>query len=101
MFSNIRIDIVATADVGIGPTNRWYKQAVAEAISHELAPDLKVLVITPIYFIATKLEAFRGRGHGDYQASHDLEDILLVLAGLPDLRAQLQRECTPVAATPR
>ncbi len=101
VFANIRVDIVATADTGIGPTNRWYKQAVAEATSHELAPDLKVLAITPTYFVATKLEAFRGRGRGDYQASHDLEDTLLVLAGLPHLREQLRTESTPVASTVR
>ena len=100
-FANIRVDIVATADTGIGPTNRWYKQAALEATLHEVAPDLKVLAITPIYFVATKLEAFRGRGGGDYQASHDLEDTLLVLAGLPLLREQLGTETMAVAAAVR
>lgn len=101
VFANIRVDIVATADTGIGPTNRWYKQAALEATSHEIAPGLKVLAITPIYFIATKLEAFRGRGRGDYQASHDLEDTLLVLAGIPHLREQLRTESTQVASAVR
>ena len=53
--------------------------------------------ITPLYFVATKLEAFRGRGAGDYQASHDLEDILTVLSGLPTLREQIASEGTTVA----
>ena len=53
--------------------------------------------ITPLYFVATKLEAFRGRGAGDYQASHDLEDILTVLSGLPRLREQIAAEGTTVA----
>lgn len=35
--------------------------------------------MTPPYFIATKFEAFAGRGKRDYAASHDLEDIIFVL----------------------
>jgi len=35
-------------------------------------------VISPDYFIATKFEAFAGRGNGDY-FSHDLEDIVFVM----------------------
>jgi hypothetical protein len=45
--------------------------------------ELKV-VATP-YFIATKLEAFRGRGKGDFYASSDLEDIITVLDGHPTI----------------
>ena len=37
-----------------------------------------IRVVSPAYFLATKLEAFAGRGKGDY-FSHDLEDIVFVL----------------------
>ena len=83
----VRVDIVATANTGIGPTNRWYRDGVAAAASYAVAPGLSVLALTPLYFVATKLEAFADRGRGDYQASHDLEDVLTVLAGLDELRA--------------
>jgi hypothetical protein len=36
-------------------------------------------VVTAPFFVATKLEAFRGRGRGDYTNSHDLEDLLTVI----------------------
>lgn len=36
-------------------------------------------------FLATKLEAFHGRGGGDFLASHDLEDIAVVVDGRPEL----------------
>ena len=39
--------------------------------------------MTTPYFIGTKLEAFRGRGKGDFYASSDLEDIITVLDGRP------------------
>jgi len=89
---DVRVDIMATADTGIGPTNRWYREAVAAAASYRVAADLEVRAITPLYFVATKLEAFAGRGRGDYQASHDLEDVLSVLAGLDSLRAEVQTD---------
>jgi len=90
--ADVRVDIVATADTGIGATNRWYREAVAAAESYSLTPDLDVRAITPLYFCATKLEAFAGRGRGDYQASHDLEDVLSVLAGLDSLRSQVETD---------
>src|ERR1700738_911476 len=37
--------------------------------------------VTTPHFIGTKLEAFRGRGKGDFYASSDLEDIISVLDG--------------------
>ena len=101
VYAGIRVDVVATADTGIGPTNRWYRDAVAEAAAHRLADGLEVRAITPVFFVATKLEAFRGRGGGDYLASHDLEDILTVLAGLPALRDEIARADTPVRSAVR
>jgi hypothetical protein len=47
----------------------------------DLEPGLRIRVVTAPYFIATKLEAFRGRGHGDYASSDDLEDLLTVIDG--------------------
>jgi hypothetical protein len=46
--------------------------------------------VTAPYFCAAKLEAFRGRGKGDYLAKHDLEDLLTVVDGRPELLDELQ-----------
>jgi hypothetical protein len=97
----VRVDIVATADTGIGPTNRWYRDAVASADTYLVEPGLEVLAIAPIYFIATKLEAFRGRGRGDYQASHDLDDVFATLSGLEPLRTGIETAETEVARAVR
>ena len=40
-----------------------------------------IKLITAPAFIATKLEAFKGRGAQDYLASHDLEDIITIIDG--------------------
>jgi hypothetical protein len=48
-----------------------------------------IRIVTAPVFLATKLEAFRGRGQGDFLFSHDLEDLMAVLDG----RASLLEEC--------
>ena len=44
------------------------------------------------YFLATKIEAFRGRGKGDFFVSHDSEDMIFVIDGrstiVDEVRAQ-------------
>ena len=74
-----------TIDTPIGPSNRWYGAALANAGDYSIEGQ-PVRAITPVYFVATKIEAFRGRGNGDFQASHDMEDLLAVLGGIDALR---------------
>lgn len=52
--------------------------------------ELEIRLVTAPYFIATKLEAFRGRGKGDYRMSHDLEDIVTVMDGRVELAEEAQ-----------
>lgn len=40
--------------------------------------DVIIRIVSPAYFIATELEAFAGRGKGDF-FSHDLEDNVFVM----------------------
>jgi hypothetical protein len=47
--------------------------------------DLVIRLLTPPYFIATKCEAYKGRGNDDPLASHDMEDILNIVDGRPEL----------------
>ena len=97
VVSGVRVDVMGAADTALGPTNRWYAEAIAAAEPHSVAPDVEVLAISPIYFAATKLEAFHSRGGGDYVESHDLEDVLTVFAGLPSLRAEVEAGGSGVA----
>ena len=50
---------------------------------------VSIKVVSAIAFIATKLDAFDDRGDGDYQASHDLEDIISVVDGRERLISEL------------
>ena len=83
-FEDSTIDVLPVDEQVLGFANRWYQPAVDSAARLDLA-GLTVRHITPVYFIATKLEAFHGRGDGDYIASHDLEDVVTVVDGREEL----------------
>ena len=63
----------------------------APKIRHQLADELVVRVVTDPYFIAAKLEAFKGRGNGEF-FSHDLEDLINVVDGRETLATEVQTE---------
>lgn len=46
-------------------------------------------MITGPYFLACKLAAFKSRGEGDYLMSHDMEDIVAVLDGRPEVVGEI------------
>jgi hypothetical protein len=68
----------------LGFNNRWYPDAIETATTIDVAGH-RVRIVTPALFIATKLEAFRGRGSGEVFASHDLEDIIAVVDGRSEI----------------
>jgi len=42
-------------------------------------------MVTAPFFMATKIEAFYGRGRDDFLGSHDMEDIITVIDGRPEV----------------
>ena len=86
------LDIMPLDEKILGFSNPWYRPALESAVALQLSPDLKIRVVTAPYFLATKLEAFKGRGQGDFLNSRDLEDITFVLDGRPSLVAEVRSE---------
>ena len=78
------LDFMPTDSSILGFSNRWYGVALATA-QRIVAGNHEIRVITAPCFVATKLEALRGRGKQDFPASHDLEDIVTVIDGRPEL----------------
>ena len=79
------LDVMPTVATILGFANRWASQAIVAALPYELRPGLAVRLVTPTYLLATKLEAFKARGRQDMLMSHDLEDIVLLIDGRPEL----------------
>lgn len=79
------LDVMPVEEDVLGFTNPWYAPAFQAAQLVPLDAEIIVRAVTAPYFIATKLEAFRTRGAGQYLSSHDLEDIIVVVDGRPEL----------------
>jgi len=91
LVNAIKVDIMPTQEEILGFTNRWYVPAIRNAFQMEIAAGLLIRLVTAPYFLATKIEAFEGRGHGDYMASHDLEDFIAVLDGRPGIDSEIKQ----------
>lgn len=85
---NLKLDVMPTSEKILGFSNRWYVDAAKNSVEYRLHDALFINVISPVYFLATKLEAFIGRGNGDY-FSHDMEDIVFVMENRKDLVREL------------
>lgn len=69
----------------LGFSNRWYKYALGSAAEVGLPDGTAVRIVSAPAFVATKLDAFCDRGGGDFLMSHDIEDIIAVVDGRPEL----------------
>lgn len=83
------VDFMPDDEAILNFSNRWYRDALHSAADHALPSGTLIRVVTPSYFLATKLEAYRGRGRNDPLASRDIEDILAVVDGRDSLHAEL------------
>lgn len=70
-----------TLEAILGFSNRWYPLAVTSADTMVLPSGLAIHLVQAPVFVATKLEAFHGRGQNDYLFSHDLGDLISVIDG--------------------
>jgi predicted nucleotidyltransferase len=84
-LGELQVDFMPDDEKILGFSNRWYAAGLAAAQPYELDEDLTIRLLTPPFFVATKLEAYLGRGNDDPQGSHDMEDILTLFDGREEL----------------
>jgi predicted nucleotidyltransferase len=89
LIDDLMVDIMPSEKNVLGFANRWYPLAVQHPIWMQLSTNDIIRVISAPFFIGTKLEAFAGRGQGDYLFSHDMGDIISIVDG----RESLVSEC--------
>ncbi|MEY4589955.1 MAG: hypothetical protein RL497_2031 [Pseudomonadota bacterium] len=108
--SELIVDAMPTDEKILGFSNRWYKETINTAWQLELASELFIQVVHPVYFLGTKFEAWLGRGKNDIYA-HDLEDIFYVLEhrtgietivfdAAPEIQHYLADQCRSLLAHP-
>lgn len=93
------LDVMPTDERILGFGNPWYAAAIVAAETIKLATGESLYLVTSPYFLLTKLDAFGNRGHGDYQMSHDMEDIISVLDGRPELLTEVENTDPKLRAT--
>lgn len=88
-MQGIKLDVMPIDEKILGFSNKWYPMAIATATKIKLENRFTIRAVTAPLFVATKIEAFYGRGEGDYLGSADLEDIVSVLDGRPELLKEI------------
>lgn len=90
-LGELRVDFMPDDERILGFTNRWYQQAMETATEYDLGRDMSINLVSPVYFVVTKLEAYNGRGGGDALASRDIEDLLNLLDGRNEIVDEVRR----------
>jgi hypothetical protein len=86
--AELLLDAMPANPAILGFANLWQAAALEHAVERELPSGAVIRAATAPYLLATKLEAFAGRGRDDVVASHDFEDIITLIDG----RAELPEE---------
>ena len=89
-YGDLIVDVMPCDESVLGFTNRWYPEAITHRVSYGLPDGQEIWIFSPIYFLASKVEAFGGRG-GDWRYSKDMEDIVLLLDGCEALLSDFRQ----------
>ena len=85
IVEGVVVDVMPTDAEILGFSNQWYQPALHLATVLNISDDIAIRLVTAPYFLATKIDAFHSRGADDFIASHDMEDIITLLDGRPEI----------------
>ncbi|MDI1249374.1 MAG: hypothetical protein PSV13_10970 [Lacunisphaera sp.] len=88
VLGNLTVDIMPTEGAFLGLNTTWFPEALATA-SERAFGHVRLKLISPVAFLATKYVAFLDRGDGDHYASADLEDFITVIDGRENIAAEV------------
>jgi hypothetical protein len=83
------LDAMPTDASILGFANRWQAAAVPHALERELPSGKRIATVSPPFLVATKLEAFAGRGREDYMGSRDFADVVSLFDGRAELADEI------------
>jgi hypothetical protein len=94
--SGLILDAMPARGELLGFKNDWQAAALPHAIERELPSGARIRAVSPPYLLATKLEAFGGRGRGDLLGSRDFGDIVALIDGREELIQEVLSAATDV-----
>lgn len=83
------LDLLPVGEHAGGTGNAWDAAAISSAVSVTIDGVTFRHAAAPA-FIAMKLDAFKDRGEGDARSSHDIEDVLALIASRPTIVADVR-----------
>ena len=89
LYQGLTVDVMPTDPTVLGFGNPWYAEGFAQAQAYSLPDETSIRVLSPVYFLCTKLVALRDRGWDELRVSQDLEDIVHLVDNRAALRAEL------------
>lgn len=72
-----------------GMAGRWLRPAVDAATQYELPSGVTIRVVSPVWLLVLKLEAFGDRGADDPLESRDFEDLVLLVDSREELLGEI------------
>lgn len=96
IVDGVTVDLMPPIDTILGFSNRWYPELIENAMEVTLPDGTPVRIGDAPHLLASKLEAFRGRGGEDYRFSRDVTDIVALIDGRPELLSELERASAAV-----
>jgi len=91
LLGELIVDIMPVAAEVLGFANRWYLPGIHRSIPYILPSGRQILIFAIPDLLAAKIEAFENRGQGDFYGSADLEDIVSLLDGCPNVEPEVQQ----------
>jgi hypothetical protein len=79
------LDVMPADGSVLGFRNAWYGVALDTAVQYALEPGVTIRIAAAPAFLATKWDAFHDRGADDWYGSPDVQDIVTVVAGRPEI----------------
>lgn len=86
------LDVMPLDPGVLGFGNPWFRPGFEKAIAQPLGEDVTIRIFPAPYYVAAKAEAYRDRGSNDPWLSHDLEDLLTLIAYRPSLPAEVVQQ---------
>ena len=88
-INNIKVDIMPCDQNILGFSNKWYNETINNA-TKMILESIEIRLASAPYFLATKVEAFLGRGNNDFMGSSDMEDIITIIDGRAEITQEIR-----------
>jgi hypothetical protein len=91
-IQNVMVDVLPTGPV-LGFCNKWCDEAMYNAFQVDIGRGVIVNIIPAPCFLGAKFDKF-GKREDDYGNSHDIYDLLLVIAGRPIIEKEILEQAS-------